>query len=94
MSRPIASEILAPVPYSSSSKARSRSGAGPSPAPAAWSRRSTSATEMAFGSRRGGAGGRTGRAGSCPASPSAAANACIPRTATTARPAELAASGG
>ena len=42
----------------------------------------------------GGAGGRTWLAGSDPASPSAAANACSPRTATTARPAELAASGG
>ena len=42
---------------------------------------------------RGGAGGRTPLAGSDPASPSATANACSPRTATTARPAELAASG-
>ena len=62
-------------------------------APAAASSRSTSGTEIALGSRRGGAGGRTWRAGSLPASRSAAANACSPRTATTARPAELAASG-
>ena len=48
---------------------------------------------MARGSLRGAAGGRTLLAGSDPASPSAAANACSPRTATTARPAELAASG-
>ena len=39
------------------------------------------------------AGGRTPLAGSVPASPSASAKACNPRTATTARPAELAASG-
>ena len=48
---------------------------------------------MARGSFRGLTGGWTRPAGSDRASPSAAANACSPRTATTARPAELAASG-
>ena len=48
---------------------------------------------MALGSRRADGGGLTWLAGSVPASPSAAANACKPRTVTTARPAELTASG-
>ncbi len=100
MSRPTASEIRAPVPYRNSSRARSRSLAGaaaalprPGSGPAAASSRSTSCTVIALGSRRGGDGGRTCRAGSAAVRPWAAAKACSPRTATTARPAELAASG-
>ena len=58
------------------------------------SSRSTSSTGSAFGSRRGAAGGLTSRAGSSSTSPSRTANLCSPRTATSARAADDAASGG
>ncbi len=53
----------------------------------------TCSTDSARGSRRAGAGGRTSRDGSPDVSPSRCANRCSPRTATTARPADVAASG-
>ena len=62
-SSPTASEIRAPVPYSSSSSARSRSASG---VPVVRRRRRAAARRprrvIALGSRRGGAGGRTSRA--------------------------------
>ena len=53
-----------------------------------------SASGSALGSRFAGAGGRTAAAGSATASPSRTANLWNPRTATTARPALEADSGG
>ena len=96
MSSPVASEIRAPVPYRNSSSARSRStrGSAASVDPAASSTRSTASRAMALGSRLAAVGGATWRAGSASASRSPTANACSPRTATTARPTELTASGG
>ena len=95
-SRPVASEIRAPVPYRNSSSARSRStrGSGSSVDPAASRSRSTASSEMALGSRLAGRAARPRGPGRCAASPSLSANACSPRTATTARPTELTASGG
>ncbi|SKS73736.1 Uncharacterised protein [Mycobacteroides abscessus subsp. abscessus] len=95
-SSPTASEMRAPVEYSSSSSARLRRSSGPSepPPPAAFSSASTCSTVRLFGSRRLGVGGFTARATSVGASPSMAANRCSPRTAINARAAEDADSSG
>ena len=95
-SRPTASEIRAPVEYSSSSSARLRSVSGPSdglspPAPA--SRASTWSRLRLLGSRRPGVGGLTACATSNSARPSAAAKRCSPRTAISVRAADTADSG-
>ena len=95
-SSPTASEIRAPVEYSSSSSARLRSVNGPSdglspPAPA--SSASTWSRLRLLGSRRPGVGGLTACATSNSARPSAAANRCRPRTAIRVRAADTADSG-
>src|SRR3954464_3678232 len=54
----------------------------------------TDSTGIAFGSRRAGVGGRTSCATSSGTSPSSSANRCSPRTATTARAADVADTGG
>ena len=95
-SSPTASEIRAPVEYSSSSSARLRNVNGPSdglspPAPA--SSASTWSRLRLLGSRRPGVGGLTACATSNSARPSAAANRCRPRTAIRVRAADTADSG-
>ena len=88
-SRPTASEIRAPVPYSTSSSARSRCASAVPAAPAASRIASTSPSGSALGSRLAGDGGRTPADGSWLASPSRTANLWNPRTATTVRPADV-----
>ena len=68
--------------------------AGPSTAPAASISATTDSTGTALGSRRAGVGGRTSCATSSGTRPSSRANRCSPRTATTARAADVADSGG
>ena len=95
-SSPTASEIRAPVEYSSSSRARLRSVSGPSASlspPAPSSSASTSSRVRLLGSRRLGVGGLTAEATSSAVRPSAAAKRCSPRTAITARAADTADSG-
>ncbi len=93
-SSPTASEMRAPVPYSTSSSARSRFASVVPAEPAAVRIASTSASGSALGSRLAGVGGFTPAAGSAAASPSPTANLWNPRTATTVRAAEVELSAG
>ena len=65
-----------------------------SPTLAAWSSRSTSSMLIALGNLAGGRGGLTAPAASVSTSPSRARNRWKPRTATSVRAADDAASGG